>query len=335
MKLKRFIHFAAPITEVFTILLVGNILAGLVLSQIVDTKIMSDPPTVESDFIQMTAVVSTSMVLRFGTMIVLAFFVYKLWHRNDRKQIFQQWGVSTGKHSIGKLLGMGVVLWAVTILPLQILFTVNQITPLGEGLPLWELQDDIGFRTDFLIFFLFTSMIIPPLLEETIARGYIRSRIADSYGPIGGIILCALIFTLAHGQYFKGNVLLASVLPIIIYATIGWAFVTWKTGSIIPGIVAHAIMNTPFPPGIISFSSVIIFMIILIAIYRKEIKKYFEEFAILWASSASKDVIIIASLSIMLILITIVLIDVAKLLWLVVFLIITIYAHITRDRQQV
>lgn len=331
--MSKILKYATPIAEVFSVILVGNILASLVLSQILDPALMNQTPTADTNFFQMAGVTSTSMIFRFGFMIVIAFFIYKLWHRDDRKQIFKTWGISTGGRSTIKLVGMGILLWAVTILPLQILFTIDQVIPIGEGLPIWELQDEIGLRTDLLVFFLFTSIIIPPLLEETIARGYTRSRIADSYGQMGGIILSAFIFTLAHGQYFEGNLLLASVLPIIIYATICWAFVTWKTGSIIPAIIAHAIMNTPFPRNLTSFSVILVIMIVLIILYLKQVKSYFNSFFDLWKQAAEKGAILLGALTIAAILASIVFVSAMRMIWLGIFLVVTLIGHVMRSRK--
>lgn len=326
--MKNLLKFATPIAEVFAIIIVGNVVAGLVVSQLFDPALMSQNLGVDTDFYQLAKVTSTSMLLRFGSMIVIAFFVFKLWHRSDRKQVFKTWGLSTGRYSISKLFGMGVLLYAVTLLPLQAIMTFNEFIPIDEGLPVWEIQSSVNFRPDFLVLMLLTSVLIPPLLEETIARGYTRSRIADMYGPIGGIMLSAIIFTLAHGQYFKGNLLLLSVLPCIIYATIGWAFVTWKTGSIIPAIVAHAIMNTPFPRSGLTFSIIVIVMVVLILLYRKDVKRYFNEFFQLWKNSSSKGAVLLAALCIALILTSIVLINAMTLIWLVIFIVIAIMGHV-------
>jgi membrane protease YdiL (CAAX protease family) len=52
---------------------------------------------------------------------------------------------------------------------------------------------------------------------------------------------------LGHGHFYRADPLVLSVLLTAIYGAVIWAWVTWRTGSIIPAVVAHGLGNIPLP----------------------------------------------------------------------------------------
>ncbi len=78
-------------------------------------------------------------------------------------------------------------------------------------------------------------VIIPPIFEETIFRGFLFPALSKHGGVIWGAILSSVIFGVAHGQA-----------NLFIYTTILGLFLCFmyrRLGSIIPGIFLHMLNN--------------------------------------------------------------------------------------------
>lgn len=78
--------------------------------------------------------------------------------------------------------------------------------------------------------------ILTPITEELLFRGYILDSINRLHGKWAAIFLSSLLFGLVHLDPY-----------VIGMATIGGVIYGWiriRTGSLIPGIVAHAMWNT-------------------------------------------------------------------------------------------
>jgi len=83
-----------------------------------------------------------------------------------------------------------------------------------------------------------TIGIVGPMVEELIYRGLMFQRIAETrIGSIGALIATAIIFTAAHYRYDLSSILWVLVLGLY------WGWVRYKTGSAIPTIVMHIIVN--------------------------------------------------------------------------------------------
>jgi len=87
-----------------------------------------------------------------------------------------------------------------------------------------------------LILTFISICILTPISEELLFRGYILDSINRIHGKWPAILLSSLLFGLVHFDPY-----------IIGMATIGGVIYGWiriRTGSLIPGIVAHAMWNT-------------------------------------------------------------------------------------------
>jgi membrane protease YdiL (CAAX protease family) len=71
-------------------------------------------------------------------------------------------------------------------------------------------------------------------VEELAFRGYLLRQFASPVGPIGGIVLQALLFAVVHG--YQG------AQPLVRIAMFGLLFgsLAWARRSLVPGMVAHA-----------------------------------------------------------------------------------------------
>lgn len=79
------------------------------------------------------------------------------------------------------------------------------------------------------------SVVLAPILEETLFRGLIQGSIAQKYGPTAGILLSALIFGLMHG--IPQQVINAFFVGIIL------GYIYYRTHSLITVILLHALNN--------------------------------------------------------------------------------------------
>lgn len=82
---------------------------------------------------------------------------------------------------------------------------------------------------------LIALVILPPLVEETVFRGFIFPAFAKRYGLAIGALATSLLFGVAHLQ---GNV---SVYTFILSLLLCWLYS--RTGSIIPGMAIHMLNN--------------------------------------------------------------------------------------------
>ncbi|HVQ45073.1 MAG TPA: type II CAAX endopeptidase family protein [Candidatus Saccharimonadia bacterium] len=82
---------------------------------------------------------------------------------------------------------------------------------------------------------LIALVLIPPVLEETIFRGFIFPALAKRTGLIWGAVLSSALFGLAHGQanLFVYTMILGLLL----------CFMYVRTRSIVPGILLHMVNN--------------------------------------------------------------------------------------------
>ncbi|MFA6988561.1 MAG: type II CAAX endopeptidase family protein [Candidatus Gastranaerophilaceae bacterium] len=83
------------------------------------------------------------------------------------------------------------------------------------------------------------AILIAPIVEEVFFRGFIQPVFVKRFGMYIGIFTTSVIFGLSHSQYTNYSTALLSVIAIGIVLGI----VKEKTGSIIPGILAHFINN--------------------------------------------------------------------------------------------
>jgi len=107
---------------------------------------------------------------------------------------------------------------------------VQNLLPISDTL----IKMSQGMRTQPYPYF-FMVVIAAPVLEEILFRGIILDGFLKNYKPIHAICVSAFLFGLIHGNLAQGFG--AFILGIFF----GWVY--WKTKSIIPCILLHAVNN--------------------------------------------------------------------------------------------
>lgn len=92
------------------------------------------------------------------------------------------------------------------------------------------LRSDLG-----LAFTVAMLAVVPGICEELLFRGYAQRQFERALGVSGGILLSGVLFGMYHLR-------LSQLLPLSVLG-IYLAYLTWRTGSLLPAIVVHFLNN--------------------------------------------------------------------------------------------
>ena len=147
---------------------------------------------------------------------------------------------------IGTVVTVSLVVWpASTLLLVDAIYDLN----LGETVPWRQALFDTSMRRwEFWFFMAVLSFGFVAVVEELFFRGYCQRRVAEDWGDGPAIIGTALLFTFVHRQYLMPNVYNLAMIASLLILAIGFGVVFAWTRSLIPSIVAHAIINVPMTP---------------------------------------------------------------------------------------
>ena len=142
---------------------------------------------------------------------------------------------------------------------------LNTTSPLGLILMLGVLTGVFYFLVTGVVSYMFGSFtpsierILPPenwillygnigaFFEEVAIRGVILTMLLMRYDQTKAVLFSALLFGAGHIiTFFLGNELFFSLIQVILAFSLGILFATFviKTNSLIPGIIAHMILNS-------------------------------------------------------------------------------------------
>jgi len=83
------------------------------------------------------------------------------------------------------------------------------------------------------------SSLVAGICEEAGFRGYMQAPLEKKYGPVIAITLTSFCFTLIH----LGHTWALPILPHIFFASVLLGVIAWRSGSLIPGIIGHSILD--------------------------------------------------------------------------------------------
>jgi membrane protease YdiL (CAAX protease family) len=147
------------------------------------------------------------------------------------------------KAGFWKCVGWGVLAAAATI-------AIGSILPRPHGkIPMEELLRDRGS----ILLLGFFAVTLGPLFEELAFRGFLMPLLMRTFGPIPGIVLQAVPFSLLHGGEY-GWAWQQLVLMFLAGSAFGW--MRYKTGSTAASTYMHAGYNFVALAGIFAQSFV-------------------------------------------------------------------------------
>lgn len=168
------------------------------------------------------------------------------WHRRRGPAAY---GLTRAGRSRTTLLLAGVATAALAAWPTFSVQLVDAVYDLGETVPGRQAMFDTSWRRwEFWLFTAVGSWAFVAFIEELFYRGYCQRRLAEDWGEGPAIIGTACLFTFAHGQYLILNAYNVFTVASLLILAIGFGVVFAWTRSLIPSVVAHAIINVPMTP---------------------------------------------------------------------------------------
>lgn len=159
---------------------------------------------------------------------VLVFFILKEVY--SKEQITALFSIPD-RSEAGRLILLILVLDIFVVLPIHVVVTLL-VFPDAEQQEIITMFEEASETSIALL--AFSVAILTPFAEELLFRGFILGMLMKRYEDTTAIVISSLIFAIAHepiamGLAFGGGLLY------------GWVRV--RTGSVIPGMMAHAIWN--------------------------------------------------------------------------------------------
>ena len=118
------------------------------------------------------------------------------------------------------------------------------------------------------------SFGLVPIVEELWARGYFVRRLRDGFDTGGAIVVSSLFFAFAHTQYFKLEVVSLGLLAGLVITSLAAAGTLVRTGSLVPCVLAHALVNVPPPPSSLTRPAIVTLIALVLFANRRQVAEW-------------------------------------------------------------
>lgn len=232
----------AALLELAGVFITGTLLARLI-GRALGVRaggIRDAAPGQPVDYLALASSTAVNLLLRYGIILGLAFLI-GWWHR---RRGLASYGITTAGLPARSHLAIGLVLFALGgFLPKLLIFAKDYV-PLGRSPGHWEVMATAS-SFEFWVYMAVSSFGLVPIVEELFFRGYVQTRLGDAFGTPAAIVMASLLFTLSHRQYFLPSVMGVGMLLSLFAASMLAGYVRHRFGSLLPGVLAHALGNVP------------------------------------------------------------------------------------------
>lgn len=239
---------AAALLEVLGVYLTGQLLANFLALPLVRLGVSTaDPFETLNAHSTGTELITGAWLMFLRLMLINSGYFLLIipinWWR--RRQGPAAYGLTKAGHSWTTLLLAGLGTAALSTWPVMSVSLANLIHP-SQTVPWRQAFFDMSWRRwEFWLFSAVMSWALVPVLEELFFRGYCQRRLAEHWGDGPAIIGTACFFTFAHAQYQIPNLYNAGMIVGLLISALGFGVVFAWTRSLIPGIIAHALIDIP------------------------------------------------------------------------------------------
>ena len=244
---------AAALLEVLGIYITGAWLSDQASTLLVRWRLASEvnpfdlltSHTTNADLLVASRQLFLVLIVLYGSYFALIVPV-NWWYRRRGRAAY---GLTRASLPWKTLILAGVATSALTQWPVLVHTLVDAVHPLGAMVPWRQALFDMSWRRwQFWLFMAILSYALIPVFEELIFRGYYQRRLAEDWGDGPAIIGTACFFTFAHKQYLIANAYNITMIASLFCMALGLGIVFAWTRSLIPSMIAHAIINVPMTP---------------------------------------------------------------------------------------
>lgn len=195
------------------------------------------------DFLAASAAIGVQFAAQYGAMVVM--IIVLGWARGRTR--LRHYAIASPKQGWRHAPQSGILAGLLVGLIPALVFVLQDVAPIGQDTPLWAVLREAPWDWKFWLFMAAGSFVLPPLLEEFAWRGYVLGRLSEGFAPGAALTMTTLVFAMLHVQYLRADAAMALTLVGLILASLAFGFLTLRSGSLIPAIIAHVIINFPLP----------------------------------------------------------------------------------------
>ncbi|MEO1240714.1 MAG: CPBP family intramembrane glutamic endopeptidase [Pseudomonadota bacterium] len=194
------------------------------------------------DYIASSLAMLKQFAVQYGVALILILVLAATRKRNTAKA----YALTSRPVGLAGLIALGIIAGFIVSIPAQTIFLAKEIWPLGKDTILWSVMESNPWDTTFWIFAATASFFVVPIIEELLWRSYALGRLVEAFKPGAALLLSSLVFASLHVQYLvNGDLLGYATMASVIISAIIFGLLTLTTGSVIPAVIAHMILNTP------------------------------------------------------------------------------------------
>ena len=114
----------------------------------------------------------------------------------------------------------------------QVMGVAGWGNPLLDAASRWPFSQNLGYS----LFMLGFMLVLAPLVEEVVYRGYLFATLRRRFSPGVAIVLTAVLFAAAHGYSLRGTIS-------VFFGGIALGCIRHQTGRLASSIILHASIN--------------------------------------------------------------------------------------------
>ena len=134
--------------------------------------------------------------------------------------------------AVGVVAGLLLQVPLLTVVGILMNLILGDFAPSGRAL---TIVDSVNSPLALIALFLGVA-VGAPLVEEFFYRGIVQGALVERLGGIPGVLIASIIFGAVHLNVIE-------FVPLTV-AGFGFGWLAWKTGRLLPAIVAHMTFNT-------------------------------------------------------------------------------------------
>lgn len=232
---KYLIGVFVPILSTLAVFIVAQIIIALALGVYAGAKNWDGNQTMD----WVNSSIQVQFIIMLATGVLFTYGVYKLLKRQGKTFRTIGWRSTKARYYIG-VIGLGVVYFISLIVVTAV---VKALIPQLDT----EQEQQIGFENTstslhYLLIFL-SLVIIPPITEEILFRGYLFGRLLQNIRFRYAAIITSIVFASLHLQFGSGAPLLWIAAIDTFILSLFLCYIRFKSSSLWPAILLHMIKN--------------------------------------------------------------------------------------------